>query len=175
MSTVLLIGADYQPMAVISQRRALGLVMAEKAIPVEGEPEFQMKSPGRVVSLPTVIRLRYYVRVPQRLARWSKPNVLRRDKYVCQFCGVKMFEADATVDHIVSLAECRKKQITPNTWGNTVASCRKCQKRKGERSMNEAGMRFHNPAFEPKAPRVNYLVLVLQNSKHEEWRKYIRV
>lgn len=162
-------------MAVISQRRALGLVMAEKAIPIEGEPEFQMRSPGRVVSLPTVIRLKYYVRVPQRQARWSKPNVLRRDKYVCQFCGVKMFEADATVDHVVSLAECRKKKITPNTWGNTVCSCRRCQKRKGERSMNEAGMRFHNPAFEPKAPRVNYLVLVLQNSRHEEWRKYIRV
>lgn len=173
--SILLLSVGFEPLAIISQRRAIGLLEKSKAWCVEGEPVTGIRSPSHVLNLPSVIRLKYYVQVPQRKARWSKPNVLRRDKYVCQFCGVKMFEADATVDHVVSLAECRKKQITPNTWGNTVASCRKCQKRKGERSMNEAGMRFHNSAFEPKAPRVNYLVLVLQNSKHEEWRKYIRV
>ena len=173
--SVLLIGSDWQPMAVITPRRALGLVMAEKAIPVEGEPEIRLVSPRRVISIPTVIRLKYYVRVPHRGARWSKPNVLRRDRFVCQFCGVHMAERDATVDHVVSLAECRKKNITPNTWGNTVACCRKCQKRKGDRSMAEAGMKFHDQRFEPKMPRVNYLTLVLQNSKHEEWKKYIRI
>jgi len=174
MSSVLLLGADFQPMAVIGSRRALGLIMAEKAEPILGEPEFQMKSPSRTISLPTVIRLRYYVRVPHRTAHWSKPNVLRRDKYQCQFCGVRLSDDEATVDHVVSLAECRKNGIKPNTWGNTVCACRKCQKRKGDRGMTEAGMKFNNPQFEPKAPRVNYLVLVLQNSKHEEWRKYIR-
>ena|SRR5512134_348948 len=175
MSSVLLLDVGYQPMAVISQRRAFGLVMADKAEPVEGEPTFEIKSTRKTFALPTVIRLKYYVRAPHREAHWSKPNVLRRDKYVCQFCGVRMTEAEATVDHVVSLAECRKKSIQPNTWGNTVAACRKCQKRKSDRSMHAAGMKFFNPVFEPKAPRVNYLVLVLQNSRHEEWRKYVRV
>ncbi len=173
--SVLLLGVDFQPMAVISQRRALGLIVAEKAEPVQGEPAVEVKSPSLSLTLPTVIRLKYYVHAPHRTARWSKPNVLRRDKYTCQFCGTKMSEAQATVDHIVSLAECRKKGIPPNTWANTVASCSKCQKRKGDRSMHEAGMKFHNPAFEPKSPRVNYLVLVLQNSRHEEWRKYVKI
>ena len=171
---VLLIGADYQPLAVISPRRALGLVMADKAIMVEGEPTIDLRSATRTISLPTVVRLRYYVNVPQRKARWSKPNVLRRDKYVCQFCGVKMTDKDATVDHVVSLSECRKKNISPNTWGNTVAACRPCQRKKGDRSMHNAGMRFHDPGYEPKIPRVNYLTLLLSNSNHEEWRKYIR-
>ncbi len=172
--SVLLLGVDFQPMAVVSQRRALSLILAAKAEPIEGEPTI-IRSPSRSFSLPSVIRLRYYVRAPIRHAHWSKPNVLRRDKYTCQFCGTKMSEAEATVDHIVSLAECRKKNIPPNTWANTVASCAKCQKRKGDRSMHEAGMKFHNPAFEPKSPRVNYLVLVLQNSRHEEWRKYVKL
>lgn len=173
--SVLLLGADFTPLAVIGERRAFGLVQAEKAEPVPGEPEFQLQSPSRVFSLPTVIRLRYYVRVPQRQAHWSKPNVLRRDKYICQFCGVKLTEESATVDHVVSLAECRKNRVKPNTWGNTVCSCRKCQKRKGDRSMAEAGMKFFNPQFEPKAPRVNYLVLLIANSTHGEWKKYVKM
>jgi len=173
--SVLLLGADYQPMAVISPRRALGLVMADKALPVEGEPTLDLRSATRTISLPTVIQLRYYKHVPHRGARWSKPNVLRRDRYVCQFCGVKMAERDATVDHVVSLSECRKKGIQPNTWGNTVAACRKCQKRKADRSMDAAGMKFYNPNYEPKMPRVNYLTLLLQNSNHEEWKKYIKM
>lgn len=174
MTNVLLLGADFQPIAVIGPRRALGLVMAEKAEPVQGEPEFEMKSPSRTVHLPTVIRLRYYVRVPQRGAHWSKTNVLRRDKYVCQFCGVKMREDEATVDHVISQAECQRNGVKPNTWGNTVAACLKCQRRKRDRSMTEAGMKFFNPNYEPKQPRVNYLVLLVQNSRHEEWRKYVR-
>lgn len=175
MSSILLLGADFQPLAVIGQRRAFGLVMSDKAEPILGEPEVQIKSPSTTFSLPTVIRLRYYVRVPQRQARWSKPNVLRRDKYVCQFCGVKMTETEATVDHIVPLTECRKKRIPPNTWGNTVASCRKCQKKKGDKTMEATGMRFFDPKFEPKTPRANYLVLLLQNSSHDEWKKYIKM
>jgi 5-methylcytosine-specific restriction endonuclease McrA len=174
MSSVLLLDVGFQPLAVINQRRALSLIMAVKAEPIEGE-ETVISSISRTFILSSVIRLRYYVRAPIRHAHWSKINVLRRDQYVCQFCGTKLSEAQATVDHIVSLSECRKKSIHPNTWSNTAASCVKCQKRKGDRSMHEAGMKFYNPTFEPKSPRVNYLVLVLQNSQHEEWRKYVRV
>ena len=175
MSAILLLGADFQPMAVISQRRALGLILAAKADPVEGEPILEIRSPSRIISLPTVVRLKYYVRVPHRSVHWSKSNVLRRDHYACQFCGIKMTEASATVDHIIPVSECRRKGIPPNTWSNTVACCQKCQMRKADRSMHEAGMVFVIQSFEPKAPRVNYLVLVLQNSRREEWRKYIRL
>jgi len=102
----------------------------------------------------------------------SNRELFRRDRHICAYCGRPMASREATVDHVIPQWKCRQMHVPPSTWSNTVASCRDCQQRKGGRSMHEAGMRFHNPTFEPKTPRVNYLVLSL--SPLPEWRKYIR-
>ena len=62
-SATLLLNATYEPLCVVSSRRAIVLVLAEKAEPVDSSPEVVH---AETVSLlvPVVVRLTRYVRVP---------------------------------------------------------------------------------------------------------------
>ncbi len=173
MVSVLLLNASYEPLQIIGLARAVNLLLAGKAELVEPVPGREVRSPSHRQPMPSVLRLRYYVNVPQRGATWSRRGVLIRDRYTCRYCGRKMPAREATVDHVLPQWLCRQRSTPPNTWGNTVASCLRCQQRKAGRSMHEAGMRFHDRSFEPKTPRANYLVMT--SNIRPEWRQYIRV
>lgn len=174
MVNVLLLNVSNEPLAVVSLKRAVGLMLADKADlirPVDGRA---VRSAYTQLPMPSVIRLRYYVNAPRRNVAWTRVNVLRRDHYTCQFCGHKLPTHEATIDHIIPVSQCKKLGVNPNTWMNTVACCRKCQQRKGNKTMQEVGMKFYDPAFTPKRPRVNYIVFTLGNAP-DEWKGYIQV
>jgi len=171
--SVLLLNASYEPLQIVRLARAVSLLFAGKAELVESLPGREIRSPSVRQPMPSVLRLRYYVNVPRRGAAWSRRGVLNRDHYACQYCGRKLHARDATIDHIIPQWKCRQQKIPASTWGNTVACCRRCQQRKGGRSMHEAGMRFRDPNFEPKTPRASYLVMT--SDIRPEWRQYVRV
>ena len=173
MINVLLLNASFEPLAVVGLSRAVGLLMDGKVDVVESVPGRELRSPSTRQPMPSVLRLRYYVNVPRRGVGWSRRGVLARDRYACQYCGRSLSSHEATIDHIIPQWECRVKKIPASTWSNTVASCPRCQQRKGGRSMHEAGMRFFNPNYEPKMPRTSYLVM--SSGMRPEWRRYIRL
>lgn len=173
MVNVLLLNASFEPLAVVKLSRAIGLLMDGKVEVIEAMPGRELRSVHFRQPMPSVLRLRYYVSVPRRGIGWSRRGVLARDHHVCQYCGRKMHVHEETVDHVIPQWQCRTQKIPPNTWGNTVASCPRCQQRKGGRSMHEAGMRFFNPNYEPKIPRTNYLIMT--SDIRPEWKRYIRL
>ena len=75
---VLLLNASYEPLRVVSVRRAVGLLMRGVAEGVDGIAA-RLRTPSTVFEVPSVLRLRYYVRVPQRGAVWSRRSILARD------------------------------------------------------------------------------------------------
>jgi 5-methylcytosine-specific restriction endonuclease McrA len=173
MSSVLLLNASYEPLAVVTQRRALSLIMRGRVEPACPEA-VEMRGVSDIFNIPTVIRLRYYVNVPRLGMNWSRQAVLRRDKYVCAYCGVQpgdkqhgriLARQDFTVDHILPVSRGGK-----NTWGNTVCACAACNQRKADHLPHEANMRLH---WEPKTPRANYLVL--SGEIPAEWKAYLEV
>ena len=104
----------------------------------------EMRSVSNGVLIPTVIRLRRYINVPQRGVRWSRHAVLRRDRYTCAYCGVQaggkqrertLNQRDFTIDHILPVS--RGGQ---GTWVNTVCACSACNQRKADRTPHEAHM-----------------------------------
>jgi len=170
---VLLLNATYEPLRVIPVRRAVGLLMRGVAEGVDGIA-VRLHTPSTVFEVPSVLRLRYYVRVPQRGATWSRRGILTRDEYTCVYCGVRVGEqprgqiltrSDFTIDHLIP-----RSRGGGNTWGNTACACRWCNHRKADRAPHEAGMRLR---WEPKMPRVNYLVF--SGDIPAEWRIYLRV
>ncbi|HEY68009.1 MAG: HNH endonuclease [Chloroflexi bacterium] len=170
---VLLLNATYEPLRVISTRRAVSLLMRGVAEGVEGVAA-RLRTPSTVFEVPSVLRLRYYVNVPQRGATWSRRGVLARDDYTCVYCGVRVGErrhgriltrADFSVDHLIP-----RSRGGSSTWGNTACACRWCNGRKGNRTPHEAGMRLR---WEPKTPRVNYLVV--SGEVPAEWKVYLRM
>ena len=71
MISVLLLNATYEPLAVIPQRRAMSLLLRGGVDPATDEI---IHVPGitSAMSIPTVIRLRRYVKAPRRGVRWSR-------------------------------------------------------------------------------------------------------
>lgn len=158
MAVVLLLNASYEPLGIIPQRRALSLLLRGR-VDAATEDEHAIHGCSTTLRIPTVIRLRRYINVPRRGARWSRRGVLQRDGCRCIYCGVQAGETqrgqtlakqDFTVDHIIP-----RSRGGRNTWGNTACACPICNHRKGDRTPHEAGMPLR---WEPKTPRVGYIV-----------------
>lgn len=173
MSQILLLNADFRPIRVLSLKRALSLLMKDERVDVvETVPGKKLRSPSVEIAYPSILRLRHYVRVPERGATWSRRAVFARDSYTCQYCGIKLSRDDATLDHIIPVETCRILRMRASSFGNSCCCCRKCNTRKANRTMRDAGMKFCNPDFIAKTPRANYLVL--SGDIPDSWRIYLK-
>jgi 5-methylcytosine-specific restriction endonuclease McrA len=139
-SRVLLLNATFEPLAVVTAKRAIVLMLTGKAECVEetlGGAAFHSES--LTIPAPSVMRLSRYVRVPYRHAvPMTRAGVLRRDGRRCAYCGKR---AD-TIDHVVP-----RSRGGAHTWDNCVAACRTCNSRKADRLIEELGWTL------PVAPR----------------------
>jgi 5-methylcytosine-specific restriction endonuclease McrA len=140
---VLLLNASHEPLAVVTGRRALVLVVAGKAECVLEHPTAaMMRSPSMSVALPAVVRLRRYVRVPyQAPPTVTRAGVLRRDARRCAYCHGR----GDTIDHVVP-----KSRGGAHSWENCVACCVRCNARKADRLLDELGWAV---PFLPGPPR----------------------
>ncbi len=140
---VLLLNASHEPLAVVTGRRALVLVVAGKAeCVVERENSTVIRSPSLAVSVPSVVRLRRYVRVPfQSAPAVTRAGILRRDQRRCAYCGGK----GDTIDHVLP-----KSRGGKHSWENCVACCARCNARKADRLLDDLGWTL---SFRPAAPR----------------------
>lgn len=163
--SVLVLNASYEPLHVVSVRRAVVLLLSEKAQLVEAA-EATLRSERLTLPLPLVIRLVTYVRIPRH---WRLPvsrrGVLARDSYTCQYCGAQPGRAQLTVDHVLP-----RSQGGGKSWENLVAACGPCNRRKGGRRPDEAGMRL---MARPAAPRYVVLAFVESGARHDVWQKYL--
>lgn len=141
----LVLNAGYEPMQLISWQRALCLVMSQKA-EVVAEYNAAVRSVSTSVNLPSVVRLIRYVRVVSRFGfvRCTRKNVLLRDSYQCQYCGVKCRPGAITIDHVMPRARGGK-----TTWTNVVAACHPCNRKKGSRLLEKSGMVLLRAARRP--------------------------
>ncbi len=151
----LALNASFEPLTIIPARRAIRLVLDQKAEILEVDPGRAFRSPRTELPFPTVIRLVRFIHVPHRFRRQVTNTFLfARDEYTCQYCGRHRGELKGrqflTRDHIVPLS-----RGGDNSWQNLVASCSPCNNRKGDRLPAEAGMRL---LTEPREP--NYVRLV---------------
>ena len=117
MSDALVLNATYEPLCVVSQRRAVVLVLGGKAQPIEHSPRVLHAERISVV-VPSVVRLARYVRVPHRThIPLTRKGVLARDQHRCAYCG----GAATSLDHVVP-----RSRGGEHTWENVVAACGRC-------------------------------------------------
>lgn len=126
----LVLNASFEPLCVVSARRAVLLVLDEKVEVIEaGGPERVFHSQRWEVHVPSVIRLKRYIKVPRgRSIPLNTRTVLARDRHKCAYCGEK---AD-TMDHVDP-----RKNYGPHLWENVVAACKRCNNIKGHKSLEE--------------------------------------
>ncbi len=162
---VLVLNASYEPLNIVSVKRAVVLLLKEKAELVEAAQAL-VRAERIVLNWPLVIRLVAYVPLPRRMPLpLSRRTVLARDMYTCQYCGAQPGRAELTVDHIVP-----RSRGGPTTWENVVTACGPCNRRKGNRTPDEANMKLLSV---PTRPRLIAVVLLGESPAHEVWSKYL--
>ncbi len=157
----LVLNAGYEPLAVVSFKRAIVLVMNQKAAVVAADETDIIHSSTDEWARPSVIILKNYVRIPGRQVPVSRRGVLRRDAMRCGYCGGHA----TTIDHIQPRSRGGK-----DSWENLVACCLRCNNIKGDRTPAEMGWRLR---IQPKAPHgPTWLVRGVERSQ-PDWDEYL--
>ncbi|MFC6357055.1 HNH endonuclease [Luethyella okanaganae] len=130
----LVLNAGYEPLTVVSFKRALVLVMNDKATIVQSDTGHPVWSSSGVWDRPSVILLSRYVRLPHvRAMPVSRRGVLRRDDHRCAYCD----KSATTIDHVLP-----RSRGGHDTWDNLVACCLRCNNVKGDHTPAEMGWRL---------------------------------
>jgi 5-methylcytosine-specific restriction endonuclease McrA len=162
MRKVLVLNTTYEPLNVCSARRALVLLLKDKAEVLE-QSGAAFHSERAAFPVPLVIRLRSYVRVPRRTTmRITRRAVFARDRHRCQYCGS---DRHLTVDHVVP-----RSKGGLDTWDNVVTSCAPCNRKKADRAPHVAGLRL---LAKPRAPEPAAFILLHVEQVHDAWRPYL--
>ena len=161
MGPSLVLNATYEPLGVVPARRAVVLVLADKAEVIHHNGE-AFRSEHLEIAVPSVIRLRYFVRVPyQRRAPLSRRAVFLRDGGRCQYCGAKA----ESIDHVIP-----RSRGGEHTWENVVAACERCNSSKRDRFLEDTPMRLRH---RPQAPKHLNWVVVSVGHVPEHWEQYL--
>jgi len=140
---VLLLNATYEPLALVSDRRAVVLMLGGRAEPIAFRPAGAVfHSVNLSVEVPAIVRLFHMVRIPRwaRTPPLTRRAVLRRDGGRCAYCS----EPADTVDHVIPRSRGGRHE-----WGNVVASCQADNLMKGDHLLDELGWAL---PFQPHAP-----------------------
>lgn len=160
----LVLNAGYEPLAVVSFKRAIILVLNKKATVLEGSAARKVHSATGEYELPSVILLSRYVRIPgTRNVPLSRRGVLRRDSHRCAYCKRNA----NTVDHVQP-----KSRGGRDTWDNLVACCLRCNNIKGDKTLHEIGWTL---SFTPKMPTGSVWMLRGAERVEPEWDEYLRL
>lgn len=162
---VLMLDQGYVPHRVVSWQRAVCLLYSGAAEVIETYDDV-IRSPSVSMHLPCVIRLVKRARTKKQSIKFSRKNVLTRDGYTCQYCCKEFSPNELNYDHVLPRSRGGK-----TTWENVVASCYPCNAKKGNRTLDEAGMALRKaprkPAWLPISNRVDTHVMP------EQWRPYL--
>jgi 5-methylcytosine-specific restriction endonuclease McrA len=148
--SVLVLNATFEPLSLVSVRRAVILLLHEKAELVEAT-ERMLSSTSRAFPEPLVIRLTRYVRLPHRTVPATRAGVMLRDAYTCQYCGDTPGREELTVDHVIP-----RSRGGGHNWENLTTACKRCNHKKGSQPLEDAQMTLLRKPFEP-----SYVALVL--------------
>ena len=162
--SVLVINATFEPVGVVSARRAIKLVC--KGAAIVQEPSAYVLHTSKVnIPLPSVIRLLNYRRIPRYTKAVSRKSILVRDGYTCQYCGRVQGGNALTLDHVMP-----RSRGGGNTWENLVACCTRCNNLKADRTPEEAGMELLKRPIR-FGPHARHRSLAVD----EVWGKYLYV
>ncbi|RME61681.1 MAG: HNH endonuclease [Candidatus Dadabacteria bacterium] len=165
MRAALLLNASYEPLRVVSWKKAVTLVIMGK-VEIIGAYDYFIRSVSLKIPAPAVVRLCRYVHVRPQSPPLTRKNLLLRDNYSCQYCNKTLLSSEATIDHVIPRSLGGKY-----IWENVVVSCKKCNKKKGNKTPEQAGMKLIS---QPKQP--HWLPLMRMQVKGKVppiWQQYL--
>jgi 5-methylcytosine-specific restriction endonuclease McrA len=183
-SSVLVLNRAFLPIHVTAVRRAFSLLYQGSANavnenyevfdfdswrarggPVNGGGDV-IRTVRGAIPIPRVVVLRHFDRVPSRHVRFSRANIFSRDTLTCQYCDSMPPRSQLNLDHVIPRAQGGK-----TTWENVVCCCIPCNRRKGGRTPEQAGVKLRRT---PRRPRWSPLMSVVPHGvRYREWRPFL--
>jgi len=159
---VLLLNQNYEPMSIVSAKKAIILFYLQKVEIIEKRDQY-IRSQYVALPLPSVIRLTCYIRIPRKRVELNRGNLLRRDNHQCQYCGVR--KGPLTLDHVIP-----RTRGGVESWENLVCACVKCNNKKGSRTPDEADMPLLR---KPRRPNALFFMQYFIGISEESWKPYL--
>tara|TARA_B100000131_G_C17706500_1_gene446958 strand:+ start:64 stop:576 length:513 start_codon:yes stop_codon:yes gene_type:complete len=158
----LILNSTFQPLSIANAKRSIALLLNKK-INVIKESKIQIRSENKILYIPKVALLTYYVKAPYaRRVALNRSNIFIRDFNTCQYCGKKA----ESIDHIIPKSKGGKHE-----WSNVVACCKKCNLIKADKLLNQTILKLNN--F-PVKPEGNFWIKTIIGSNPEpEWKEYL--
>ena len=160
---VLVLNATYEPINVCTVRRAVVLLLKEKAELLErGRWELRSESSSLARHLHVAHEANDHRPRDAHRRKITRRAVFARDSWTCQYCGSR---SNLTVDHVVP-----RSKGGASSWENIVASCAPCNRRKGDRTPRQSGM---HPRRVPRTPRAEVFIQVASPTIPTAWLQYL--
>tara|TARA_B100000212_G_C27354201_1_gene525066 strand:- start:757 stop:1290 length:534 start_codon:yes stop_codon:yes gene_type:complete len=155
---------SYRPIEIVDAVEALVLCLIGKAQAIENYKN-EIKSVSDSFKLPAVIVLNRFVKYQFKIVAVHRREIILRDNNQCQYCSKQLSSEKLTLDHIIP-----KSKGGKNTWDNLVAACKKCNQKKGNKTLIEANMKLIR---KPTKPKYDILRTVGKNQISELWKNYL--
>ena len=159
---VLLLNQSYQPLMTLGAKRAIILSFTDKVEVLERYLD-EIRSINLSIYIPSVIRLKDYVKLNQKKIPLSRKNILKRDNHICQYCNSK--SKFMTIDHIIP-----KDKGGRDSWENLVAACVPCNTKKGNKLLKDINMILLK---KPKAPSFLFNIQSELSNSQDSWKPYL--
>ncbi len=159
---VLVLNTNYAPLTICSAKRAIILYYSEKVDILESYEQV-VHSPSVSLNVPSVIKLKSFVKYNSMTVVLNRRNIFIRDRHQCQYC--ETVEGPLTLDHVIP-----KERGGGDNWDNLVIACQPCNRKKGNRTPEEAGLKLKRM---PKKPnRIHYFQQFIYDEQGP-WRPFL--
>ena len=164
MENVLVLNANFEPINICNMRRAICLVVLEKAsLVLNGRGKIH--TINHLYPRPSVIRLQRMIHRPRPNVKLNRKEIFRRDNFTCQYCGNR--SRHLTIDHIIPRRLGGKYE-----WTNVVTACYTCNHQKGGRTLNQSSMHLLRQPTVPPSSALYFFGRHLNN--YTEWEQFLK-
>lgn len=143
---------------------------AEVVVNMEGKSSvwenLEFRSPSISIPVPATLRLIKRVKSKQRRPRFRKKVLFNRDNWTCQYCETGVSQGSAEVEHIIPSSRGGR-----SSWSNCVTSCHSCNKRKADKTPEEAGMKLLKKPGSPST--LHFWDITKCKAHHPDWEMFI--
>lgn len=117
------------------------------------------------IRVPEVIVLDHHAVTPKPTAVFSRRNLFRRDHNTCQYCGRRPGTAELSIDHVLP-----RSRGGRSSWENCVLACMPCNRKKHNRTPDEAHMRMLK---KPEKPRWSPFLEIPVARVRQSWQHFV--